>query len=219
VHERTVPLGLDIVRFGAASLSGANHFAISDFQIGGTAVTYQSVEDDFAPAQFFDLTEDEKLEQPSFERHDAGVRMDGGRVTSGAPQRLVTIGSSVNKTLQYETFFVDQPGGELRTDDPQAPKYTRPIGEIEALLSIGSAGRATMMRAGNRRYTAPGNPIHVAEPAFVVVDTATLAPVGLGAVSGNVYSDARALLREQLNQFPGQQGHLQIVATHEMLAA
>ena len=33
-----------------------------------------TMQDDFAPAQFFDLTDEEKLARPSFERHDAGVR-------------------------------------------------------------------------------------------------------------------------------------------------
>jgi hypothetical protein len=75
-----------------------------------------------------------------------------------------------------------------------------------------------MMRAGNRRYNAPGNPIRVAEPAFVLVDTDTLAPVGIGPAKGAVYSDVRALLNQELNRVPAQQGHLQIVATHEVVA-
>ena len=74
-----------------------------------------------------------------------------------------------------------------------------------------------MMRAGNRRYTAPGNPIRVAEPAFVLVDADTLASTGIGPASGATYSDVRALLNQELNRVPAQQGHLQIVGTHEMV--
>ncbi len=205
VHERTVPLGMDITRFGGAPLAGANHFEITDFGIGGDGVSYDRVQDDFAPAAFLDLSDDEKLAQPSFERHDAGVRLGGGLVRSG---------SALNKEITYETFFVDEPG---RTPPPDSgtPPRPLPLTDILTILEIGSAGRAVMMRAGKRRYTVPGNPIRVAEPAFVLVDADTLAPAGIGPASGGVYSDVRALLSQELNRDPGQRGHLQIVATHE----
>ncbi len=208
VHERTAPLGLDISRLGGAPLSGANHFAITDFRIGGSAVPGESVQDDFAAAEFFDLSDDEKLARPSFERHDAGVRLSGGLVSSGSP---------VNKEITYETFFIDETGGEPRTD-PGTPVQKWFLTDLQAVLSSGSAALATMMRAGNRRYTAPGNPIRVAEPAFVLVDADTLAPVGIGPTKGAAYSDVRALLNQELNRVPAQQGHLQIIATHEMVA-
>jgi hypothetical protein len=209
VHERTVPLGMDISRFGGAPLTGANNFTITGFHIGTSAkqIPRDSVQDDFAPAEFLDLTDDDKLAQPSFERHDAGVRLSGGLVTSGSP---------VTKQITYETFFIDTTGGEPRSD-PGTPPQKWLFTDLQAVLSTGSAARSTMMRAGNRRYTAPGNPISVAEPAFVLVTADTLAPVGIGPVSGSVYSNARALLDQELDRAPSQQGHLQIVATHEMV--
>ncbi len=210
VHERIVPLGLDITRFGSAALAGANHFAITDFRIGGSAVPRESVQDDFAPAEFFDLSDDEKLARPSFERHDAGVRLGGG-------PDMVKCGSPVPKNITYKTFFVDEPGGEVRPDDPGTPKRPLLLDDLKAVLGTGAAGRSAMMRAGNRRYTAPGNPIRVTEPAFVVVNADTLAPAGIGPASGGVYSDMHALLAQELNRVPTQQRHLQIVATHEMV--
>jgi hypothetical protein len=209
VHERTVPLGMDITRFGAAPVTGASSFSITDFRIDGTAVPRASVQDDFAPAQFLDLTDDEKLAQTSFELHDAGVRLSGGLVNSGAV---------VNKTITYETFYVDESGGELRTDSATPPKQWL-LTDLQAVLGTGSAGRASILSAGNRRYTAPGNPIQVADPAFVLVNADTLAPVGVGPASGSVYSNVQALMNQELKRDPSQQEHLQIVATHEMVAA
>jgi hypothetical protein len=207
VHERTVPLGMDIVRIGGAPLRGANNFTITDFHIGGKQVPRISVQDDFAPAEFLDMSDDDKLAQPSFERHDAGVRLSSGLVISGSP---------VTKQITYETFFIDETGGEPRSD-PGTPPQAWLLTDLQAVLSIGSASRAGIMSAGNRRYTAPGNPIRVAEQAFVLVDAETLAPVGIGSPAGGIYSDVRALLNQELNRDPAQQGHLQIVATHEMV--
>jgi hypothetical protein len=60
------------------------------------------------------------------------------------------------------------------------------------------------------RYQAAGNPVRVAEPAFVVADTATLAPPGIGPAAGATFSDLYPLIAGNRN--------LQIVATHEMAA-
>ncbi|HET6844343.1 MAG TPA: DUF6603 domain-containing protein [Candidatus Angelobacter sp.] len=209
VHERTVPLGMDIVRVGGAPLAGANNFSITGFRIGGSMVPRESVQDDFASAEFLDMSDNDKLAQPSFERHDAGVRLTSGPT-------MIKFGAPVPKEITYETFFIDAPGSELRSE-PGKPIHKWLLSDLQVVLGTGSAAQATMMRAGNRRYTAPGNPIQVAEPAFVLVDANTLAPTGIGPASGATYSDVRALLNQELNRVPAQQGHLQIVGTHEMV--
>jgi hypothetical protein len=204
VHERIVPLGLDITRFGGAAPAGATRFAITDLRIGGGGVNSDPVQDDFAPAQFFELSDEEKLARPSFERHDAGLRLGAVPVASG---------SSVAKDIDYETFYVDAPGGPQRTDPPAGFWLV----DLQAIREVGSAARAASTRTANRRYQTPGNPIRVQEPAFVVVDADTLLPVGPAA--GTVYSDAQALLNGEPARDPGGRGALQIVATHEMAGA
>jgi hypothetical protein len=79
--------------------------------------------------------------------------------------------------------------------------------DLRALLRFGAAGRATT-RSSARRYRAPGNPVRVAEPAFVLADKATLSPAGIGPAGGTTFSDLHALLAGNRN--------LQIVATHEI---
>ena len=196
VHERIVPLGLDITRFGEAVPSGGSRFTLADLRIG-RAVPGEPVRDDFAPAQFFELSDEEKLARPSFERHDAGMRLGAVPAASGA---------AVPKDIAYETFYIDEPGGAPRTD-PVAPAL--PLFLVAAVLAIGSAGRAA-----GRRYQAPGDPVRVQEPAFVVVDADTLAPAGDGPSNGVTYSEAQALLRSS-----NRRGSLRIVSLHEAAVA
>jgi hypothetical protein len=157
----------------------------------------EPVRDDFAPAQFFELSDEEKLARPSFERHDAGMRLGAVPAASGA---------AVPKDIAYETFYIDEPGGAPRTD-PVAPAL--PLFLVAAVLAIGSAGRAA-----GRRYQAPGDPVRVQEPAFVVVDADTLAPAGDGPSNGVTYSEAQALLRSS-----NRRGSLRIVSLHEAAVA
>lgn len=107
VHERIVPLGLVITRFGEATPAGASRFDITYWRLAGSAPPRAAIDDDFAPAQFFDLSEEEKLARPSFERHTAGVQMTAVLVTSGP---------AATRKILYETFFIDELGGEPRPD-------------------------------------------------------------------------------------------------------
>jgi hypothetical protein len=204
VHERIVPLGLAITRFGQAALAGADEFTITDFRVGTGAPGYATVQDQFAPAQFFDLSDTDKLSRPSYELHDAGVMMNAGLVTNGSPQP---------KTIDYETFFIDTPG-VIRVDEGVPQPF--PWHVIGTVLLTGSAAQKAISHAGNRGFSAPGNPITVAEPAFVLVDTTTLQPQGPTATGKTTYSDVHALLTDTLTTTPDKRSSVQIIATHEM---
>jgi hypothetical protein len=199
VRERIVPLGLAITRFGEALPSGDTTFTITAFNLGNGTIPYDTIQDDFAPAQFFELTDEEKLERPSFERHDAGVRVKAAAVTSGA---------AVPKTAAYETFFVDTPGAAPR-EDSGVPSTPPLLTDLQIVLQFGSAARASSSGIG-RRYQNLGNPVRIAQPAFVLADKITMAPAGIGPAAGATFSEMHALLA-------GNRA-LQILATHEITA-
>jgi hypothetical protein len=141
VHEQIVPLRLDITRFGAAAPSGARRFDIDAVSIGSSLVpgtSLESVEDDFAPAQFFDLSDEEKLTRPSFERHRAGVRFVFGAVLTRP---------AIDKHIEYETFYIDTPNGEI-LNDKAMPVLTI----VKGFAAGGAADRAAIQRAGRRGY-------------------------------------------------------------------
>ena len=68
VKQSVVPLNMDISRFGQTAPSGARRFAISSVSLGGANQRTESVRDFFAPAQFFDMSDEEKLSRPSLKR-------------------------------------------------------------------------------------------------------------------------------------------------------
>jgi len=208
VHESIVPLGLQIARFGAAPISGASTFTVTDFRINGTAVRNEAVLDDFAPAQFFDLSDQDKLAGPSFEQHDAGVRLLPGLPVSGP---------SLSKTITYETFYVDAPGADRRTD-PSPPKTLFTV-DLQAILNFGASARAAVRSTGKLRFQAPGKPVTVMPQKFTVTGTSTLAPAGIAPASGVTFSDAKALLTSAAAGAPGLRTQLQIVAIHEIAAS
>jgi hypothetical protein len=208
VHETIVPLGLQIQCIGAAPVSGATTLAITDFRINGSVIQTQPVQEDFAPAQFFNLSDTEKLARPAFEQHAAGVSTMPG---------LVVAGDSITKSIAYETWYVDAPGGALR-GDPVAPLSGIFITDLQATASIGAAARAAIRSAGSLRYETAGKPVSIAPLQFVVTETSTLTPAGVGPVTGGTYSDASSLMAAAISAAPNRAGQLQIVATYETAA-
>src|SRR6185503_9329576 len=73
VREKVVPLDLEITRYGNATPSDGNLFAISDVQINNDEETRQPIQDYFAAGQFLSLSDADKISAPSFEKYDAGV--------------------------------------------------------------------------------------------------------------------------------------------------
>jgi hypothetical protein len=204
VHEEVVPLNMTITHFGEAVSSGTTKFSITDFRVGNQSTSYAAVQDDFAPAQFFDLSDNDKLSRPSFERHDAGAVMSGNLVTNGTP---------LAKTIDYESFFIDTPG--VVTVDEGVPQPF-PWIDLPIVMHTGSAARKAIGQAGKQRYAAPGNPIRVAEPAFAVANTTTLAAVTTVSAAGTTYSDVAAALHAAIAATPLQRTSLQIVGTYEL---
>ena len=82
VQQGVVPLNLqrDIDRVGEAVPSDVRRFAITSASLGSSGQprsgqTMRPVRDLFAPGQFFDMTDDDRLAAPSFEEMEAGDRV------------------------------------------------------------------------------------------------------------------------------------------------
>ncbi len=208
VHETVVPLDLTIERIGAAPVSGATTFSITAFTVGSSSVAHSILQEDFAPAQFFNLTDTEKLARPAFEPHDAGASL--GPIAA-------TFGSALSKTIAFETFYIDTPGGAARTD--AAPRSDLSGVDLTAIASFGASGGSVAHRIGQARYAFTGTPVTVAPLQFVVADTSTLAATNVGAATGASYATTAATLMTTLAATPSRAPQLQIVATYELMAA
>lgn len=200
VHERLVPLGIAITRFGESAPAAVTRFEITDLIVGTHSIAHDPIQDDFAPAQFLELTDEEKLAGPSFERHDAGARVKASPdlVTSGPAART--------KTAAYQTSYIDEPGGVPRPDPGVAPPP--PLRDLTVLLQFSAASRVAS-QSGRGRYQGAGNPVRVAQPVFVLADKSTLAPTDAGAAPAS-FADLRARIANRRD--------IQILAIHELAA-
>jgi hypothetical protein len=204
VSQRVVPLGMDIARVGNARPSGPNRFAITSVTVGGSPVSAPSINDRFARAQYFDMTDDQKLAAPAFESMPSGVEI-GAQSLSHGP--------AVAASADYETLIYDAPTGTTSN----GPAYTLSASQVITL----SRSAAPTTRPGRGKYSGPARKVAVAGPRYVVASTDDLTPRPVPGTDGGAttsYSAALAAMRTAVARDPAQRARLQVLAWEKALA-
>ena len=165
VKQQVVPLDTarDIDLFGGAPVSGDKRFHLVAM-LNGVAQTAAPVEDQFAPAQFFAMSDDDKLAAPSFETMGAGLIVGDGSTGFDALEIVAA-------PLDYDEIVIDK-------SQPAQPKgrYQLPLGRLGVLARSGAAARAPTRTAGLARFRNT-----TALPAVTVRSpTWTIQPLGDG---------------------------------------
>ena len=157
VKQGVAPLNMDISRFGQAAPAGPRRFTITGANLGGQDQTSLPVRDFFAPAQFIELTDDQKLSRPSFETMDAGISFgsDALSFTSDTTDWLEV------KTIEFETWILDSETGEARRSEAEKPQPQQPplFYQLSRTLLLqqarfGAAGSSQLRRSGKAKYRA-----------------------------------------------------------------
>jgi hypothetical protein len=163
VTQQTVPLntGRDVDTFSGAPVAGARRFALTA-SLNGTTLTSTAQQASFAPAQYFTMSDDEKLAAPAFEAMDAGC-------TFGSAATQLDVAQSVAAPLTYRTIVI----GET----PASTDYVLNGAQLRGLSRSGAAARAPLRRVGRVRFANTA----AAPAASLLAPRWTIAPNGDGA--------------------------------------
>lgn len=205
-QQTLLPLNVPIAKFGSATITDANQFAV-------TPSTHQTiVSAEFADAQFFILSDDDKVSKPSFSQHDGGVSFDPGPFPgTGTGQPSLDIKADI----VYDTI--------IRQDDMAPTKnvkknYALTHTKAVATAGFGSTAIHSRRTSGAQKYVPPGQKsgIAVSSPSYVVVDKNTMRRDSAFAAGG--YSAVQSRLAAHIAKYPSTRGTLQIVPAHELQA-
>ena len=181
VRQTAVPLGLDrdIDRIGTGVPSGERRFAITGARIGTTDLRRDGMRELFAPGQFFEMNDDDRLAAPSFEAMDAGVAIgEAGYATDFAAREA--------SPFRYTRITVGADGVPVLEPDP----VVMDGGIVMTLALLSPAARSPARRSLERRFAAPASP---AAPQLRRAGWAAVAPAGQPAEpAGRTWVEARA---------------------------
>jgi hypothetical protein len=158
VKQQVVPLntGRDIDTFGGAPVAGARRFALGA-ALNGTALASAALQSSFAPAQFFVMSDDERLAAPAFESMDAGCLF-------GTANTVIDPSQIIAAALAYQTIVIGTPAAAASavsaaraasvspTTASPAASYTLSAAQLHSFSRSGAAARAPVRRVGRARF-------------------------------------------------------------------
>jgi hypothetical protein len=84
ISQKLVPLNMNIDKYGNQSVSGDSTFSISKVVIGTEQTGTGTLKEEFAPGQYFEYSDAEKLSSKDFEKYDSGLSVNGsGNLKTG----------------------------------------------------------------------------------------------------------------------------------------
>lgn len=164
VKQNVVPLELEIAKFGNAKPADANIFMISGFRVNGKSVGFDRVKDFFAPAQFLNLSDDEKLNAPSFEPMVAGVSAgDDSFIFTANSEDIIT-----DDAIVFETIILDKANNtKSKSAHPFSINPTLLINQI----FFGSAARSDVRLTGTAKYSTATSKNALVSKGWMVAST------------------------------------------------
>jgi hypothetical protein len=172
VRQRVVPLDREITRFGSTAVAGDRRFTLAVLAANGAVLTDEQagvtpVDDFFAPAQFTDMTDDEKLVAPAFEPMQAGIRFGVRNYSAGA--RV----AEEEMTYERKTMYGSMPGTprEAVRDAAPAPREVTDVGASREPVIAASSGHPGTPRSRRPQPAPDGDPRgpepRVVRPGFI----------------------------------------------------
>jgi hypothetical protein len=194
-----------ITKFGEYRPYNRDRFLVTAISINARALSddevraRRPVEDDFAPAHFFELSEAERLSSDSYVPMKAGFSIHPDRIT---------VGSGGSTVLDYETDFINDEGEVVR----DSSEYRLSQEMLIALLRRSAAANGGVRQAGSQKYTAPTKTKKVTfgPKRFIVIDACS-AEKNTTIVAGEVTQiEAFLALRQHESAHPQEVGHYRV---------
>ncbi len=209
VSQKVVPLDLTISRFGNARPVDLNRFSITDIQIGESHQKLCEVRDEFARAQFVDLSDDARLALPSFEKLKSGVRFQASEAL------IMPDNPPVKVPAWYHDDVTDVTDvGVVVSWDAGTNKL--PPGDFDGMIAGGSAARSDLAVLNDLQSPLGPANLYLHADTYAVVNMADMNLFNQ-AFEFPSYAEAADALSTVLAQRPDLSNTVQVVPACEML--
>jgi len=186
-NQRVVPLEVAIQNFGQQGIDGANMFSLSASISGANApaLVENILYDSFAPGNFFDIRQDQKLSRPSFEQMKSGKELSLPATPAGTA-------TPVEKDIDYEVIYIRK---KKKANEGAISVLNGK--QVMLLASGGSAAKSKLSVENNRvSYQAPPK-IMINKPGYNVVNKSDLSPAKQGNATMPTYGNQTEAYNKQ----------------------
>lgn len=198
VSQKIVPLKLTINKFGNKKPAADTLFDIS-YSAGNTA--YE--EEQFAPAQFLQLNDAEKLSRKSFENMKSGLRFQGSDAT-------VTSKENIDLDVTYDLFYVNKK--KFLTIKAGGIRFLDTVFQI---VSQGNAAAKSSYAVSKKKASNAPAKVEVAREGYKVVKVSDMEECE-GSVAVATEVEAYEMYDTLIAKKPSLRGNIQVVSMSEL---
>jgi len=227
VRQQVMPFGVEIEKFGSNEPADFTRFDVTKVRVedasddGGSDESSDdeppALREKFGPAQFFEMSEDEKLSRPSFEKYEAGCEVTDNPVH---PPKDRMEALSTTQTLAFECSYVDRTRDVYRGSQGDGNVAA---GTAAKLAEVSAVAKSDARNTGRKKFANEnaGKEVTVDDTSYVVADRKTMERADVAGVpsEGTTYVEAEQAMRKHVESNPDAEGTLVVVASHEVDAA
>lgn len=222
VRQQVAPLDVTIEKFGNARPATYQKYTIDSVSVAGQSqsVDGEDAREQFAPAQFFEMSDAEKLQRPSFERYPAGTEVGNALFAHGG---MDDSDQTRTAELMYETSVVDEQASPFPV---YYKRIAMPKATAAALTDVSAVARGPLRTTGPAKFagtddasgpTGVDASVSVSDARHVVARASDLRQVAVPDVPSD--GTTRRETAEALDAFVADSdrdaGAYRVVASHE----
>lgn len=205
IQQKFVPLKVNIEKIGNQKSSDVKQLVIESAESNGSPLQLKEVKEDFARAQYQELSDAEKLSKPSFEKMQGGVE-----VTLG--DKSIENGSMVRKLVEYELTIIDK----QKLKPFQFGIFFGVIGLLfKNLLRGNSTAKSAVSKASKQLREPFSEKLDIQDVLFSVTFQNTNALLNSGATFKSEM-EAESFMQNEIAKNPTLKKQIHIVPNHEL---
>ena len=200
--QKLVPLNLPIQRLGTQRIGDGHTFGVEHVLLGTKPGQIAPLREQFAPAQFIEMSDAQKLSSQSFERYEAGVQVGGGDAVNATYVKHLD--------LKYEVIYVPERRDPVFFELSDAA--------FSAFAGAGAVSQSPLSKAQTGASILGAPKAAVAVEQFAVASTDDLSLHSARMVFQSE-AEARAAMRDAINRDPTLTSALQVIPSSLVKAA
>jgi hypothetical protein len=206
ISQRFAPLNLPLDKIGNQKPSDVSQVTVTVTVTAGTLVVQGAMREDFAAAQYREMSDAEKLSAPAYEPFDSGVEL----AAAGAPWAT---GPLAQRNVRYESIVIDTAFKRLQQS------FVKYWDALFTHFTKGAAvARAGVSLATEKRKQPFDAKIALSEQTYTVASQTDNSELSAGATFGS-YTEAQAHLLEQTRRDPNLAEAIHVIPSSEVRVA
>ena len=205
VDQTVVPMDLTMEKFGNYRPDDISKVTIKEVAIGSETQDSNGVtnlKNSFAPAAYKNMDDQDKLQAPSYEQQDSGIRVTS---TDG-----ISFDYGINRLVEYESIISD-------FEEEELGRLTFHTNFFKAFVSGGAVGHSPLSKLIKTGQAKADKTVTLVDEQYAVVSTSDLT----NAHSENLLFDSKAQADEYLRQAckadPSKKGKIQLSPAYQMV--